>query len=105
MKEFNIEEAADWSDEVAADILSWLRDRPWRYDDVDKIIAARGGEPGAPVEVAVEAEFDFDAKIDDVLDWVGADSARAVKALEAENLKGDESRVTLVQALEEIATA
>jgi hypothetical protein len=45
MKDFKIEEAADWSDEEAAEILAWLRDRPWRYDEVNQILAARGDEP------------------------------------------------------------
>jgi hypothetical protein len=45
MKQFNIEEAADWSDEEAADIIAWLRDRPWRYDEVNQILEARGEAP------------------------------------------------------------
>jgi hypothetical protein len=44
-RDFNIEEAADWSDEEAAEILAWLRERPWRYDEVNQILEARGEEP------------------------------------------------------------
>lgn len=49
MKQINIEEAADWSDEEAAENLAWLRDRPWRYDEVNRILELRGGEPDAEV--------------------------------------------------------
>jgi hypothetical protein len=105
--QFNIEEAASWDDEQAATILAWLRDRPWRYDEVNKILELRGEEPTGESDGAETSteEFDFDSKIDDVLAWVGQDAGRAVQALEAENEKGDDARVTLVQALEEIATA
>lgn len=40
--------------------------------------------------------------ITDVLDWVGDDSDRAQRALDAERAKGDRARSTLVSDLEQI---
>jgi hypothetical protein len=58
-KEFNIEDAADWSDEEAAEILAWLRDRPWRYDEVNQILAARGEEPTGESDGGAQAAPDL----------------------------------------------
>lgn len=41
--------------------------------------------------------------VTDVLDWVGDDSDRAQRALDAERTKGDRARSTLVSDLEQIA--
>jgi hypothetical protein len=44
---YNVEEAADWSDEEAANVISYLKQRPWLQADLDAIYEARGGEPEA----------------------------------------------------------
>lgn len=108
MKDINIEEAASWSDEEAAENLAWLRDRPWRYDEVNRILELRGGEPDPPAgegDPEQPSGFDFNSTKKEVLEWVGDDAERAEQALEAEQSKGDDARVTLVEALEELATS
>lgn len=42
---YNVEEAADWSDEEAANVIAYLKARPWLQRDLDAIYEARGESP------------------------------------------------------------
>lgn len=44
---YNVEEAADWTDEEAANVIAYLKARPWLQSDLDAIYEARGEEPEA----------------------------------------------------------
>lgn len=48
-------------------------------------------------------DFDTEANIKEILEWVADDPERAAYALEAEQAKGEEARTTLVTRLDEIA--
>lgn len=76
-------------------------------------VARRLFESGAPVEVAesnedeaeeiaTPDELDIDGKIDDVLEWVGDDSDRALEAHSLEEAKGDKARPRLLSKLAEL---
>lgn len=97
MKEINVEDAKSWDEEEAQLNIEYLSARG-RLDEVNRINELRGGE-------TPKAEFDFDAKIDDVLAWVSQDSGRAGIALKAEKAKKADARVTLIDALEQIANS
>lgn len=96
-KQIDVEEAKSWDEEEAQLNIEYLTARN-RVAEVDRINELRGGK-------TPKAEFDFDSKIDDVLAWVSKDSERAGIALKAEKAKGADARVTLVEALEQIATS
>lgn len=56
-------------------------------------------------QVAGQVDRPKSDRIDDILEWVGADIARATTALEGEkSAKGDKARPQLTSALEEILT-
>lgn len=81
-------------------------------DDARDFTAARDAETEATAEaeepVAQQNDtasgLDVNAKIDDVLAWVGDDPDRAMEAHAAEEAKGDRARTRLLARLEEIAT-
>jgi hypothetical protein len=42
---YKVEEAGDWDDEKAAQVIAYLKARPWLKSDLDAVYEARGGEP------------------------------------------------------------
>ncbi len=57
------------------------------------------------VEGSAGASLNIDGKIDDVLEWVGDDKARALEAHAAEEAKGDKARPRLLGKLTELIEA
>lgn len=57
----------------------------------------------APAEAPVDPDAVPDGTVQQVLDWVGEDQAKAVKALEVEQA-AERPRSTLVDALQKLAT-
>lgn len=122
-KKINVSEAADWSDEETAENLAYLETRGM-LNEVNMVHQFRGGEPVAtdpfpqpevsargqqgssypqPVEpTAADPDAVLSGTVQEVLDWVGDDPARAQAALDAEEAK-EEPRVTLLEKLEPIA--
>jgi SAP domain len=49
---YDVSEAADWDDEKAAQIIAYVKARPWLQADLDAIYEARGGEPEVEAESA-----------------------------------------------------
>lgn len=47
---YNVEEAADWDDEKAANVIAYLKARPWLQADLDAVLEARGEEEGEQSE-------------------------------------------------------
>jgi hypothetical protein len=50
---YKVDEAADWDDEKAAQVIAYVKARPWLQSDLDAIREARGEE-----EEEVRAEAD-----------------------------------------------
>lgn len=63
------------------------------------VIGAPGGGATPEAEGAPSADGVPDGNISDVRAWVGDDLARAQTALDAELMKGDQARSSLVDAL------
>jgi hypothetical protein len=47
---YDVSEAADWDDEKAANVIAYVKARPWLQSDLDAIYEARGGEPEVRAE-------------------------------------------------------
>ena len=128
-KEINVLEAKDWSDDEAAENMKYLESRGNTYA-MEEVLKARGssweeysqapapevfpqpdedasdrGMQGSSYPVPAESGDGGDVPdgtVKEVLDWVGDDKSRAEAALEAEDEKGDDARVSLVEKLEAI---
>jgi hypothetical protein len=76
----------------------------WRHVPGHELAASAVAEEG-PEEVAPVGDADGDGVPDgavaEVLDWVGDDSDRAVRAIEAEEVR-EKPRTTLISALEKL---
>ena len=125
-RKIDLTEAANWSEDEAAANLAYIRDNLGDVRMLRVVLEARGmswsdfmstpepelfpqpegGDRGrqlaAPALEVVEAESSAvpDGTIDEVLDWVEEDPAKAALALEAE--RAGKNRKGLVEALESV---
>ena len=89
---------------VARHLLATGADVAPEDDEAAGFLAAREETSTADVAAPVD-QLDIDAKIDDVLAWVGNDPERALEAHTAEEAKGDKARPRLLAKLTEIVEA
>jgi SAP domain len=47
---YDVKEAGSWDDEKAANVIAYVKARPWLQADLDAIYEARGGEPEAEAD-------------------------------------------------------
>lgn len=90
-------------DEAEAALRTAVEARGPGSEDLDAPVSPVEETAEGEAEDVGEVELDIDAKIDDVLAWVGEDPVRARTAWDAEVAKGDKARTTLLGKLEEIA--
>lgn len=110
-KQIDVTKAAEWDEEEAQSNIAYLEARG-RTSEVDEIRNTRGVEappqeqPKTPQELLDQQQttvFDTSTMtVDQVLDQVGEDPSLAQQALDSENGRGDDARVTLVEKLESL---
>lgn len=108
-REIDVTKANEWDDQEVADNIAYLEARG-RTDEVAQIRNTVGveappqQEPKTAQQLMEEGGTTvFDTAtmtVDQVLDQVGDDPAAAQQALDSENARGDDARVTLVEKLE-----
>jgi hypothetical protein len=54
---YDVSEAESWDDEKAAEVIAFLKTRPWLQSDLDAVYEARGGEPEIEAENAGEGPY------------------------------------------------